>query len=183
MQTTADPKEFGAITLPAWESKAIVLQLLLLFSASIVLPSAAHALGLPVRTFLPMHWPVVLAGLCYGWRSGAIIGLSAPALSYLLSGMPPVLMLPAMTLELGVYGFIAGLSRQILKLGWFSSTLLALLAGRGFFIGYVFATGAVSSSFVNYLQTAMIPGLIGALGQVIALPLIARRWVGTRSVN
>ncbi len=169
-----------SLTLPAWEVKAVTLQFLLLLSASYVLPAIAHATGLPVRMFLPMHWPVILAGLCYGWRSGVVIGLSAPAVSYMMSGMPPVFMLPAMTLELGVYGFAAGFAREMLKLGWFMSTLLSLLVGRVLFVGYVFASGAVSQTFIAYMQAAMLPGLVGAAGQLIALPLIARRWVGRK---
>lgn len=168
----------GGYTLPALEIKAIAVQLALLAAAAFFLPSAAHLLGLPVRVFLPMHWPVIVAGLCYGWRSGAVIGLSAPIVSYLISGMPPPIMLPAMTFELGAYGLIAGLSREKLKLGWFMSTLTTLVVGRIFFIGYVFAAGAVSQPFVAYIQTAMLPGLIGAAGQLIALPLVARKWVG-----
>lgn len=182
MPNSAVPGELDirSLTLPAWGTQAVVIQLLLLISASYVLPSVAHAMGIPVRTFLPMHWPVLLAGLVYGWRSGLLIGLSAPLASYALSGMPPLFMLPAMTVELGVYGLATGVAREVLKLGWFLSTLAALAVGRVIFLGYVFATGSVSQSFVPYVQAAMTPGLIAAVGQLIALPFIARRWVGTK---
>ncbi len=171
----------STLTLPAWDVKAISLQLILLLSAAFVLPSIAHALGLPVRMFLPMHWPVLLAGLCYGWRSGLIIGLSAPAVSYLISGMPPIFMLPAMTFELAAYGFVAGFARERFRLGFFTSLLVALISARALFVGYLFATGTISQPLIAYLQAAMLPGAIGAIGQLIALPLIARKWVGSRS--
>jgi hypothetical protein len=180
MQYSAVSTGQSALTIPAWNVKAVTIQLLLLIAASFVLPAAAHAIGLPVRLFLPMHWPVLLAGLCYGWRSGLAIGLAAPAVSYLLSGMPPMFMLPSMTLELAVYGFVAGFSRERLKLGWIASTLAALIVGRLAFLGFTFATGAGSQPFLSYLQAAMVPGLAAALGQIVLLPLIARGWVGRK---
>src|SRR5687768_13483244 len=144
MQYSAASPAMNAATLPAWNLKAVTIQLLLLATAALALPALAHALGLPVRVFLPMHWPVILAGLCYGWRSGLLIGLSAPAFSYLVSGMPPAVMLPAMTFELAAYGLIAGACRQRLKLGFVLSTLITLVAGRILFISLALATGAIT---------------------------------------
>ena len=169
-----------SLTLPAWNIRAVTAQLLLLIAAAFILPAASHAVGLPVRGFLPMHWPVILAGLCYGWRSGLIIGVSAPFVSYMLSGMPPLVMLPPMTLELAAYGSIAGIARERFALGWFTSTLTALVAGRLIFLGFAFATGAVKQPFLIYLQAAMLPGILAAVGQLIALPIIARWWVGKK---
>ena len=166
------------MTLPAWNVKAVTIQLFLLVAASFILPAASHAVGLPVRGFLPMHWPVILAGLCYGWRSGLMIGAAAPLASNMLSGMPPLPMLPPMTLELAAYGAIAGIARQRLRFRWFMSTLTALIAGRFIFLGFAFSTGAINQPFLTYLQVAMLPGIPAAIGQLIALPLIARWWTG-----
>lgn len=178
MLTTARPDQAvaGPFTLPAWQVKAVTVQLLLLISAAFVLPALAHATGLPVRSLLPMHWPVLLVGLCYGWRSGLLVGLTAPALSFVISGMPPVYMLPAMTIELVAYGFLAGFFREHVRFGWLLSTGLALIGGRLVFLGFVFALGAVSTPFAEYLKAAMLPGLIGGTAQLILLPLIAGWW-------
>ncbi len=180
MQNVANAEQFRTLTLPAWNVKAVSFQLALLVLAALVLPAAAHMFGLPVRTLLPMHWPILLAGVCYGWRSGLIIGMCAPVFSYFVSGMPPAFMLPAMTLELAVYGFVAGISREWFKLGWLASTFAALVIGRVIFLGYVFAAGAASLPFLAYLQAAMLPGLAGVLGQLILIPTIARKWVGSK---
>ena len=83
------------LTLPALRARAVSAQVVLLLAAAWVLPALAHWAGVPGRVWLPMHWPVIFAGLCYGWRSGALIGLAAPGASYLLSGMPPAAVLPA----------------------------------------------------------------------------------------
>lgn len=167
--------------LPLIKPLSMVVQIILLLSAAFLLPAAAHATGLPVRWLLPMHWPVILAGLCYGWRSGLLVGIGAPVLSYLVSGMPPLFMLPAMTVELAAYGFIAGFAREGLKLNGFLSAALSLIGGRIVFLAIVLITGAVAVPFADYLQAAMLPGIPAAIAQLILLPLIANWWVGRGS--
>lgn len=164
-------------TLPARGLRALSIQGALLVSASFLLPTAAHLLHLPVRWLLPMHWPVVLVGLCYGWRSGAAVGLAAPALSYALSGMPRPEILPAMTVELATYGFLAGWLRQTLRWNGFASAALALVGGRLVFVGLAWATGATAPAFLAYLQRAVVPGLIAGAMQLLLLPLLAAWWV------
>lgn len=166
-------------TLPALTSRSIAMQLMLLLAAAFLLPAAAHATGLPVRMLLPMHWPVIFAGLCYGWRSGALIGLFAPFLSFLISGMPLPHILPSMTVELAAYGFLAGLARETFRLNLFLSAGVALIGGRVIFLAMALATGAISASFGEYLQAAMLPGVWAALAQLVILPLAAKWWVGS----
>lgn len=165
------------VTLPAWGVGAISAQAVLLVAASVLLPAAAHLTGLPVRWLLPMHWPVILVGLVYGWRSGAIVGLAAPGLSHVISGMPYAVMLPAMTVELAAYGLLAGVARERLRWNPLVAAGLALVGGRVVFLLVAVATGATGPSFVDYVVAALVPGLIAALGQLLILPLIARRWV------
>ncbi|MBK9527365.1 MAG: ECF transporter S component [Acidobacteria bacterium] len=166
------------LVLPAFETKAIAMQIAFLASAAFLLPALAHATGLPTRVLLPMHWPVVLAGLCYGWRSGLLIGLAAPSLSFLLSGMPPVFVLPAMTVELAAYGLLAGLARQTFGLNTFASSAISLIGGRVVFLTTIFAIGSVSTTFATYLQTSMLPGIPAAIAQFVLLSLAANWWVG-----
>jgi hypothetical protein len=153
------------------------MQGVLLIGAAWLLPSLVHRTGLPVRTLLPMHWPVVLAGLCYGWRSGAAIGAGAPLVSYLLSGMPPPVVLPAMTLELAAYGFLAGFVREVLHRGRFEATLASLLGGRVLFIGVMLASGVIIGPLGDYLRNARLPGLAAGATQAMLLPPVAGWWV------
>jgi len=165
------------LTLPASGLRAVSVQGLLLFSAAFVLPAIAHLTGVPVRTFLPMHWPVLLVGLCYGWRSGALVGLAAPSASFLISGMPLPAMIPAMTVELALYGFLAGFFRETMRRGLPLSTVLALAGGRVAFVAVVAATGAVNVPLSQYLGAALLPGLPAAIAQSALLPLAAAWWV------
>jgi hypothetical protein len=170
----------SAVTLPARGLHALSVQAALLVSASFLLPAGAHLLHLPVRWLLPMHWPVVLVGLCYGWRSGAVVGMAAPALSFLLSGMPRPEILPAMTVELAAYGLLAGWLRQSLRWNAFAAAGLALLGGRLVFVVLAWATGAAVPALLPYVERALVPGLIAAVGQLLLLPLVAGWWVRRR---
>lgn len=173
MTTAPRTQRIGpAVTLPWLNAHAIVLQGALL-AAAVVLPAAAHATGAPVRWLLPMHWPVILAGLAYGPGAGLLVGLLAPAASLATSGMPPAPFVFVMMAELGIYGFAAGWLRE--KLGWsgWLATALALLCGRGAAIAL---GGLLAGSFAG-VAAAYAPGIPCAIAQIVTLPHIARWWV------
>ena len=169
------------LTLSALRLRSVSAQLILLLGAAFVLPALAHLAGVPGRVWLPMHWPVIFAGLCYGWRSGALIGLAAPAVSFLLSGMPPAAALPAMTAELATYGFLAGLFRESFRRNSFLAVAAALIGGRLVFLGIRLATGSIAGPLAEYVQAALLPGLPAALGQLVLVPLAAGGWVRRES--
>ncbi len=150
-------------------------------AAAVVLPALAHMGGAQVRWLLPMHWPVILAGLVYGWRGGLIVGLLAPATNWLLTGYPLPLILPAMTVELGVYGFVTGWLRERANWPSFLAVAVALITGRVVFIGTILLINAYGEAFTAYLIAAMVPGLIMAALQVVVLPFIAIWWITSRS--
>ena len=39
-----------------------------MIGAAVALPALCHLTGAPVTVLLPMHWPVIAAGLFCGWR-------------------------------------------------------------------------------------------------------------------
>ena len=164
-------------TLPARQPRALTIQAGLVLAAAWLLPAAIHLLGLPVRQLLPMHWPAMLAGLVYGWRSGAAIGALAPIVSYAISGMPRPAVLPSMTVELAAYGAIAGLFVEVLHRGRFQAALASAIGGRLVFVAVMVVTGAIATPLGTYLQAAMLPGLPAAIAQVVLLPLLAAYWV------
>lgn len=106
-----------------------------------------------------------------------MVGLMAPLASNLLSGMPFPGIIPAMTIELGVYGLVAGLFREKFALNAFLSVALAVIAGRILFAITVLATVKAESSFGVYFTAALIPGIPAAIAQIISLPLISGWWV------
>ncbi|MDR0734866.1 MAG: ECF transporter S component [Elusimicrobiota bacterium] len=145
-----------------------------LLAAALVLPSFCHYLSLPVAALVPMHWPVLLAGLVYGWRSGLMLGLAAPLISFLISGMPAGVMLPVMLCELSAYGFFAGICREKLRFNFFPSVVCALVAGKVF---YVLAMLAAANTFsLAFLQT----GIFAFVAQIVFLPAAAAGWTNSK---
>lgn len=168
------------LTLPLSGVRPYLIQALLVSSA-VVLPAIAHISGLPVRWLLPMHWPVLLAGLIYGWRSGLAVGLLAPAVNWMFTGFPLPAVIPAMTVELAVYGVVTGYLVE--KSGWnrFSAVAAALITGRILFLVTILATGGYSGIFSEYFIAAILPGLVAGSLQIGTLPLLAEKLVDKRN--
>ncbi len=158
--------------LPYTGMNAVYVQAIFISSA-IVLPIIAHSLHAPVRYLLPMHWPVILAGILYGWRAGAITGALAPLLSYLLSGYPLPNILPSMTAELFAYGLIAGMLRQKFNVNLFISIGASIVIGRIVFIVFVVITNRASISDLEYFKVALVPGFAAAFLQILSLPFLS----------
>ena len=71
--------------------------------AAVALPQLLHIIGLVSNmgtalgeTFLPMHIAILAAGLLGGGTVGFVSGALAPLISFALTGMPTVYMLPFM---------------------------------------------------------------------------------------
>lgn len=148
----------------------------------IVLPVAFHSVANAGSVLLPMHIPVLLCGLLCGWPYGLACGVLTPLLSSLITGMPPMAMLPSMLCELAAYGLASGLLMRWVKTGklladLYLSLVGAMLLGRlvfGLLNALLFRAGQYSvalwttSAFVTalpgiVLQLAVIPVLVLAL--------------------
>ncbi len=143
-----------------------------------VVPLLFHGVQNAGRVFLPMHLPVFLCGLICGWQYGLLCGLAGPALSSLLTSMPPAAMLPSMMLELAVYGCVSGLMMRFIRTkntyaDLYISLIAALLCGRvvaGLMQALIFSKGA-------YSMTAWVSGYVvtswpGTLIQLVLLPSV-----------
>ena len=155
----------------------------------VVLPQAFHAIPNAGSIYLPMHIPVLLCGLICGWSYGLLCGLAGPALSALLTGMPPAAVLPGMLVECGVYGLAAGLLMQLVRTkhlyaDLYISLAAAMLLGRvvsGIAKALIFSAGSysmaswVAGSFVTALpgiviQLALLPSIVYALMRARLIP-------------
>ena len=145
----------------------------------VILPLAFHFLGGAWSIFLPMHIPVLLAGLLLGAKGGLATGMLTPVVSSLTTGMPPLMpILPVMVAELGIYGIVAGYlyRRCELAVGW--SLLGAMLAGRVTAALVVAAMGAllvIPMKPVTYIVGAVAAGAPGIILQLLLIPLLVRR--------
>lgn len=169
-------------TLPLSGFRAYIFQISLI-GAAVILPLIAHLSGAPVRFLLPMHWPVILAGLAYGWRAGLLTGILAPIVSYFLSGLPMPAILPSMTLELLTYGLVTGFLRESIRLNPFSSIAIALVLGRLVFVLSMLPVNSEMTNYFEYIQIALLPGFVAAFCQIALLPLLAKWWIRKEQQN
>ena len=144
----------------------------------VVLPMAVHFIPNAGVLLSPMHLPVLLCGLVCGWPFGLACGIIGPLLSSLITGMPAMAILPAMMVELAVYGFLSGLLMRLINtekllLNIYISLGASMLAGRivaGLARAFIFAAG--SYSFKMWATAYFVSSLPGILLQLILIPII-----------
>lgn len=158
-------------------------------SLAVATPWVCHQFYLAGPIFLPMHFFVLVAGLLFGWRAGLIVGIFTPLVSYAISGMPVITILPQIVVEISVYGLMAGILREKFNLRAIWSLLGAMMAGRltlllvvsilslggaiysplGFYAG----RGAESNPLA-VLQSVIVLGWPGIAIQLAFIPVIVR---------
>lgn len=158
---------------------------------AVILPQIFHAIGVVSGTgaavgaaFLPMHIPVLLAGFAGGPVVGITAGIISPVLSFAISGMPTSALLPFITIELAVYGLVAGLISKA-KLNSFVKLIITQTAGRlaraSAVIFSIFVLG--SSQFTLASIGAFITsGLFGILIQWAVIPLLTDKMKGIKKL-
>ncbi len=141
----------------------------------VVLPVAFHGVPNAGQVFCPMHIPVLMAGLICGPWLGLACGVLTPVLGCLISGMPPVAMLPSMIGELAVYGLVAGLLIRLVKMRFavVVSLVGAMVAGRlamGLLNSLIFRAGEYS--WTIWLTASFVTALPGILIQLLLIPTV-----------
>ena len=150
----------------------------LFIAIGIVLPLAFHTIPQAGRIFLPMHIPVLLAGLVCGLPFGIICAIVTPLLSSLLTGMPPTPMLPAIICEMIAYSAVASLLMRFtpvkdLFTKSYISLIGAMIVGRvvfGVLNALIFSAGDYSMQI--WLGAAVVTALPGIVIQILIIPAI-----------
>lgn len=159
----------------------------LLIAAGVLLPELLHLIGGPAlgATFLPMHIPVLIGGLLLGPVYGSAIGVFAPVISFLATGMPAAERLPFMIIELAVYGLVSG----ILSKHLYPALITAMVAGRTAYaisLAAAFYLFGMGKAMPIAAWTAIVTGLPGIILQIVLIPPVVyalRRYVLERNVS
>lgn len=150
--------------------------------SAVTLPQLIHMVGAVTghgtslgEMLLPMHLPVILAGLLAGPYAAGIAGLLSPLISFGLTGMPALVMLPFMMIELMVYGLCAGVLRNK-KIPEIAKVLITQIIGRTvraavILIGF-YGLGTVVAPAV--ILTSIKIGFVGIVIQLLVIPFIVR---------
>lgn len=154
----------------------------LLIALGVLVPMLFHQFGIAGKVFLPMQFPVVIAGLLFGPLSGLLVGLLSATLSFLLTGMPPFPTVAAIVPELITYGVVSGWLYVRLRVNIWISLLGAMVAGRVVF-GLAWWLMANMLGFHSEGQKKILGlvilgvtiGLPGIIGQLVLIPLLVKR--------
>ena len=159
----------------------------MLIALCVVLPIAFHAIPGAGSTILPMHIPVLLAGLIAGWKYGLIAGVAGPLLSSITRGMPPMPIAQLMSIELGVYGLVAGIMIYFVRtnrssVDLYISLITAMVVGRivaGFAQFAFFFQGTYHNGVWTYtypmgiwVTSYFVTSLPGIVIQLILIPSV-----------
>ena len=155
--------------------------LILAIAAAVVLPQIVHGIGVLAgvggmlgQILLPMYIPVFVIGFYRGPVSGILTGLFAPLVSFWMTAMPAMNILPYMMIELIAIGALAGLLAKskgaalwrvfLVQVGAKAVRLL-IFAGNLYFA----IDGALTVSLVFGDVVRSIPGILLQLVVVTVL--------------
>lgn len=157
-----------------------------LFTAfGLLFPQIFHLFGaVSGQTFLPMHIPVLIAGLAVSPLCGAVTGVLSPLLSCLITNMPTMIKMPFMCLELLAYGLFSGLFMKLFSgkiknnlVKIYVSLILSQIVGRLVNFGctaaaiYIFGISNPAVSMKAALLSVPA-GVIGIAIQLVFIPPI-----------
>ena len=123
--------------------------------------------------FLPMHFAVLIAALTMGIISGSIVAGTSVIFSYLLTGMPSLVRLPYMFIELVIYAVLLGVFNK--KFNSYASLALTIVLGRIIYAGVLFAVINVIGlpTYGISVIASIKTGLPGIAIQLITVPVIS----------
>ena len=120
------------------------------------------------QKFLPLPFFVLLAGILLGWRAGLTTAIAAPLISYLISGMPMINILPFIMLQSAVLGAISGILRRkenvvisltaAIALGWMTIGIALFIFSK--------------INALNYVVSGIKNGLPGIVLELVLIPII-----------
>jgi LytS/YehU family sensor histidine kinase len=153
----------------------------LLLAISVIIPYIFHTSGIAGTVFLPMHIPVLLGGFLLPPHLAFLLGVLAPILNSLVSGMPPLFpMAIIMMVELGFYGLITSLLYRKLRVPSILTLLISMAVGRVMagvmvFLLAIFFSGNLAPAFLDpvaFIAAGVAAGLPGIIIQLILIPTL-----------
>ena len=161
----------------------------MLLAVGIILPFITGNIQAIAKIISPLHIPVLICGLCCGWKWGLALGAILPLLRGLLFGIPvfPTSALP-MAFELAAYGTFTGLlysvflnrSRSGKHLGGILFALItSMIIGR--FVGgaakaLFLSLGVIGSktpfTFAAFFTSYFVSTALGALIHIFLIPVV-----------
>lgn len=148
----------------------------ILIVSGIILVLIFNSFG-SVRTFLPLHIPIMLGGFILAWPYAILVALITPILSSVFVGAPPFAYLWYMLPELITYALVINIMfAKNIKAAFLKRIYLplaiAMIVGRLSASLFQAILIANSKGLVAFFSNVLITGLPGILLQLILIPLI-----------
>ncbi|HKL99818.1 MAG TPA: ECF transporter S component [Mobilitalea sp.] len=164
-----------------------MLQVSLLLAIGMILPFFTAQVPSVGSKLLPMHIPVLLAGIICGWQYGLFIGFVLPLLRSTIFGMPPLFPIAiAMAFEMAMYGAVIGILYRIFpkkSIYIYISLIISMIAGRivwGSVSMFLFGLNGSTFTWKLFVAGALVNALPGILIQIIIIPILV---VALKKVN
>lgn len=164
-----------------------MLQVSLLLAIGMILPFFTAQVPSVGSKLLPMHIPVLLAGIICGWQYGLFIGFVLPLLRSTIFGMPPLFPIAiAMAFEMAMYGAVIGILYRIFpkkNIYIYISLIISMIAGRivwGSVSMFLFGLNGSTFTWKLFVAGALVNALPGILIQIIIIPILV---VALKKVN
>lgn len=142
----------------------------------ILFPIMFNMIGMSGSVFLPMHIPVMLAGIVCGAFYGMTAGIVVPFISSFISGTPAIYPVAVyMAFELAAYGILCGLLSR--RLGIILTLAISMIGGRLVLaVAQLILLGAAGRQFTleGFITASFITAVPGIILQFVAVPVIVR---------
>ena len=139
-------------------------------------PIMFNMIGMTGSVFLPMHIPVMLAGIVCGAFYGMTAGIVVPFISSFISGTPAIYPVAVyMAFELAAYGILCGLLSR--RLGIILTLAISMIGGRLVLaVAQLILLGAAGRQFTleGFITASFITAVPGIILQFVAVPVIVR---------
>ena len=135
----------------------------LFITAAVLFPQFFHLFGLGAA-FLPMFLPVFAGAMVLNWKFALVLGVSSPLISWLFTGMPPLIppVLPVMLVELGSTALLLSFLRYHQKKPVWLALILGILWER----------------FLLFILVMVIAPLFGITHPLFSMALVAGGFPG-----
>ena len=159
---------------------------LVLIAAGVILPYFVHAFGASPRVLMPMHFPVLIAGVLLSPLAAALVGLLTPAISMGITGYPTSAQVMRMMPELAAYAAVTsgmlrllplwpGLSERAGRIAAIAvAVAVAMIVGRLVYVAF-YALTAGPESLRFFTAVLISPAVPGIIAQLVIVPPLADR--------
>lgn len=142
-----------------WSDTHTYMFVFLFAGGNLLLPQLCHLIPSGGLIFLPVYFFTLIASYKFGFKAGLITAICSPLLNSLLTGMPPIVLLPVILLKSCLLAmaaaWVAGTFKKV-------SVLHLLLVVLAYQITGSLAEWGITQSFAKATQdiTIGIPGML-----------------------